>query len=93
MSYLKQAEKVADALIDGAEKDQDNRGFLLVAMDDAGKGDNTLLVTAGTGYTVEGLIEALLEDLDLSEHVTNALITVLENKRQYDMDDLLKELK
>ena len=97
MTYLKQVEQLSDKALALTEVDKEKRAFLLVAIDDPKKEveTNTMVATAGTRENVQALLEVLLGVDELVPLIQKVLLNILEREqeRNFDINDLLKELK
>ena len=97
MTYLEQVEQLTDKLLALTEVDTEKRAFLIVAIDDPKKEveTNTMVATAGTRENVQALLEVLLGVDELVPLIQKVLLNILEREqeRNFDINDLLKELK
>lgn len=96
MDFIEASKKVAVALTTLVKKDPQKRGFILLMVDDLEDTENKNLTVAaaGTNEVLEALIIEMVEEPEMHEHVTKALIKVLaNNRREHEFAKLIKGLR
>ena len=97
MTYLEHVEQLSDKLLALTEVDKEKRAFLLVAIDDPKEAVeiNAMTATAGSRENVQALLEVLLGVDELVPLIQRVLLNILarEQERNFDINELLKELK